>query len=597
MTSNSIITSVVPWSSKKRLTFAGVLVSALFLIYNANLRLISTADSIPARFLPVSILVDHSLFLDRFAEFKHHAIWEREDGHLISYVPIATPLLATPIYALPLMILSFRHSNYYSARFYWLLGLLEKISASVITALSALFIFLVLLELSPPFIALLLSLTYGLCTSAWTISSQALWQHGPSMLLISIGLYTAVKIKHNKRYIHSLLISAALLCTIRPSNILFSIALLYVAYKSHPRYLVFSTIYFGLIIGLLMIYNIYIFGDVLGPYSRGIVSSLLHPTITHYNPPAGIHRLVHNPLGLRLPGILISPSRGLFVYSPFLIFGFIGLLATWRPVTNSFPHRSLFKAVLLAIVIWLLLATFFPYWWGGYCYGPRLLSELVPGLIMGIPLGLFYFKNKIYNIVFCLLAVWGGVVQGIGAFYYPNGSWDGVPVSVDIAPQRIWNWRDNQILRSLRAGPAGPTLIWTLSPPQRLPPEGYRMILDHPMFPTAMRSGHLYRGSIKITNPSQSLWPSYPDPFGLHVVRASYHWRDGSTGSIVVYDGWRTSLPKNLPPGCSVTLIMKIEPPLKGGRYLLEISLVQEGDSWFEDQGAHTLKLPVTVID
>jgi hypothetical protein len=43
-------------------------------------------------------------------------------------------------------------------------------------------------------------------------------------------------------------------------------------------------------------------------------------------------------------------------------------------------------------------------------------------------------------------------VQGIGAFCYPNGHWDTQPVPVGKNRQRLWDWRDNQIFRSVAAG-------------------------------------------------------------------------------------------------------------------------------------------------
>ena len=45
-------------------------------------------------------------------------------------------------------------------------------------------------------------------------------------------------------------------------------------------------------------------------------------------------------------------------------------------------------------------------------------------------------------------------VQIVGAFFY-DGQWDVFPVGAN--PERIWNWRDTQILRSLKSGLA-PTL-------------------------------------------------------------------------------------------------------------------------------------------
>jgi len=46
-------------------------------------------------------------------------------------------------------------------------------------------------------------------------------------------------------------------------------------------------------------------------------------------------------------------------------------------------------------------------------------------------------------------------VQFIGAFYYPNGDWDGNP-NVDHHPEKLWDWSDTQIIRTFSAGMISP---------------------------------------------------------------------------------------------------------------------------------------------
>jgi hypothetical protein len=60
-------------------------------------------------------------------------------------------------------------------------------------------------------------------------------------------------------------------------------------------------------------------------------------------------------------------------------------------------------------------------------------------------------------------------VQIVGAFYYPRGEWDAKPISVDLRPDRIWNWSDSQIMRSWTAGRADPFLLDGLYLLARLP--------------------------------------------------------------------------------------------------------------------------------
>ena len=64
---------------------------------------------------------------------------------------------------------------------------------------------------------------------------------------------------------------------------------------------------------------------------------------------------------------------------------------------------------------------------------------------------------------------------------------------------------------------------------------------------------------------------------------------------MVVFDGERTPLPRDLEPGNSATLKAVILPPKPPGTYTLEITLVQEGVAWFPEKGGAKLSIPVAV--
>src|SRR5262249_10724619 len=76
-----------------------------------------------------------------------------------------------------------------------------------------------------------------------------------------------------------------------------------------------------------------------------------------------------------LAGTLVTPSRGLFVYSPIFLFSIYG---AWLALGRRGPRLAW---ALAAIVVghWLALASF-PIWWGGHSFGYRLFSDMVPYL-------------------------------------------------------------------------------------------------------------------------------------------------------------------------------------------------------------------------
>ena len=109
-----------------------------------------------------------------------------------------------------------------------------------------------------------------------------------------------------------------------------------------------------------------------------------------------------------------------------------------------------FYAVLgLFVVAHVLLVSKYYHWWGGVCFGPRLLTEIQPMLLLlAIPL-LRDAKARNVTLSFYVLFVWSTSVQVVGAWVYPVGAWNYSPINVDRAPERLWDWTDNPISRDL----------------------------------------------------------------------------------------------------------------------------------------------------
>jgi len=75
---------------------------------------------------------------------------------------------------------------------------------------------------------------------------------------------------------------------------------------------------------------------------------------------------------------------------------------------------------------------------------------------------------------------------------------------------------------------------------------------------------------------------------GALPTRLSYHWSFAPAAGparFVVYDGLRTELPGDVPPGGVVHLVGVVRAPPAGGVYRLSWDLVQENVTWFSDQG------------
>jgi hypothetical protein len=109
--------------------------------------------------------------------------------------------------------------------------------------------------------------------------------------------------------------------------------------------------------------------------------------------------------------------------------------------------------------------------------------------------------------------------------------------------------------------------------------------------PPVLAPGSTATESLEIENQGALPWlrvPPYP-------VALSYHWLDADTGAVVVRDGLRTLLPRDLLRGGSVQLRAAARAPARPGRYIIWWDLVHEHTTWFSERGNPGLREPVVV--
>jgi hypothetical protein len=105
-----------------------------------------------------------------------------------------------------------------------------------------------------------------------------------------------------------------------------------------------------------------------------------------------------------------------------------------------------------------------------------------------------------------------------------------------------------------------------------------------------MTAGEIVSAPFRVKNLSSEPWPSK----GQRPVRFCYHWLD-QQGNMVIYDGVRTALPKDISGGTEIIVMATIQAPEQPGDYVLQATLVQEGITWFEENGMHPFALNVRV--
>jgi hypothetical protein len=267
------------------------------------------------------------------------------------------------------------------------------------------------------------ALGYGLATCVWSTSSQALWQHGPTELFLALGTFFLLR-QNRSRSAPWVGLCYTLAFACRPTAALaVAAAGIYYAICDRRALLAFVA---GCVpvAALITAYNLHTFGKwvVLGQLAdlpeKGAAASLGAGQVAARAADArhGFGASFIRGLG----GILISPSRGLLIFSPALAFLFWGMVRVWRDRAFS----ALRPVAVAAATMCLLVARWYG-WWGGWCYGYRLLVDAVTLLaFLAIPVAETIRRRRALFLTCAACLLWGFVVQVAGAFAYDVVSWN-----------------------------------------------------------------------------------------------------------------------------------------------------------------------------
>jgi hypothetical protein len=402
------------------------------IVYNANLRSISAGDTYPARYLPFAIWHHHSIRLDPIESIAAQgrgdkAFWivHRPDGQAISLYPVVVPTLLAPLYLPAVGYLNLR--GWTDARLDYVARVMEKFCASLIAAVSAALLYLLLRRRTSERNALLLTVAYAFGTTTWMISSQALWQHGMGQLLVIGALLILTGPCTTVRAIAAGLL-LGLVAGNRPPDALLAAALgVYGLFWAGRRGVLLAA-GAALPMGLVLLYNLHMTGNVAGAYGlKGGAAFLEHD------------------LFYGIAGILFSPMRGLFVFSPFLLF----LALAWRRVPLDRSERGLTLAMFAGVIMQMVLYAKAD-WRAGISWGARYMTDLLPLLIwMLVPV--VASLRRFGRICFMTAVVGAVMIEGIGAFWY-TGETDHPLFAVEgpEAMRPAWQWRNAPFIASLQ---------------------------------------------------------------------------------------------------------------------------------------------------
>lgn len=441
------------WPSLARSLVLGLIVLGLYL---ANGREIGTYDTEPASMLTLTLVRGEGFYLDRFGPTLYEPDGRlspyvaRSGRHLVSRYPVAPALLAVP-FAWPY------YAYLDATRIGWdrdpsrarmATHHAAKIAAALLAAMAIVGLDLVLRRLGFGRAGTVAAFTAAVGSNLWTVGSQALWQHGPAVLMLVLALLALTGERLNTLRLTLAGLATAIMVACRAIDVVFAIALLTWVAWFHPRRLPAFLVAPVLIGGALLAYNTSLFGTATGgQQALEAMHEELHDVSGVWNP---------NPLP-GLMGTLLSPARGLLVFCPWVALAMAVL--PWS--RHRIPARSAACWVVVALVPYLLVVSCYRVWWAGHTFGPRYWVDATPALAILLAAAMAWSAHRTRALLplFAITIFWSVGVQVLGASQFPTG-WNLSPTNIDRDHARLWDWNDTELRRCLdqarvRRGPDG----------------------------------------------------------------------------------------------------------------------------------------------
>lgn len=357
------------------------------------------------------------------------------NGRPYTYFPVGVSILAMPAVAIEWWV---RPAFFEELQDHGPDGF-EKFVASVIgAAAGAVFFWLVYSQFATLWTALAGTAIFAFGTSMWSTATRALWQHGPLVLMFTIVMLLMVRARRRPALIQYAGLALAMGFVIRPTA---AIAIVVIS----TYVLIFYRPWFLRYIGWAMVvavpwfvFNYWVFGTMLPPYYAA--SRVAGPSSFTEG----------------LLGILFSPSRGLLVFTPVMVFAISGFVLSLRDPEQRPLHIAF---ALIVVGITSIIAAWPEGWWGGHCFGPRFMTDVVPFLTYFVifnfylPAGASRRAARWLAVSVAIFAAIGVTIHAQGALRSAPASWNRIPNNIDLNLSRLWDWKDPQFLRTQAAFP------------------------------------------------------------------------------------------------------------------------------------------------
>lgn len=458
-----------------------------FSLYKTNINTlpIQSEDTLPAMFLPVTIIKEHTLYLDTYYSMMLEKYPQPDDKqqfldkipfylrkaytispgnisqenrlnqntyivnknyHYVSAFPIMTAILALPIYLIPIILnISITWNN---------LIILSHLSAAFIMSLSVLAFYILLKKhfISDKYKLNLLTIIYAFGTINFALVSQALWQHGTVQLFVILAVYFLfnalnldtknIKKHYDQLFLSGLCFGFAILS--RPTSAIvipiISILLVYKLYFEKYKLIPSIKLFISYILGFIppalffYLYNSIFYKNIL---NQGYANQLTTGWLSKF--PEGFL------------GLWVSPSKGILIYSPVFIFIFISLYLCIREIKKSKTYETNLKYILFGIIVLFhtLILGKWKHWYGGWSFGYRMASDIIPFLVL---LLIPFIKSKYfekYKKIFYTFIVISVVIELYGLIFF-DGIWHAAYDKGFVDTAWLWSIKNSEMIFNVR---------------------------------------------------------------------------------------------------------------------------------------------------
>lgn len=381
----------------------------------------------------LSILNNQTTDLDQYPDLisrSHSYAIKKINGHQYCFFPLGPKLFAIPVVAI-LKLWRTDHEILEER------GLVEKITASIIVGIAAILIYSMAKMFLSTNLSVLLTFIFAFCTPEWSTCSRAMWQHGSSVLMLTIALFVLLKAQQRPLLSQFASLPLAFSFIMRPTNSISILFLSIYVLVQFRKYFLKYMFWGALVAMMFFLFNFSVYQSPLPPY--------------YWGGRVNIHNLSLNVLFANL----LSPGRGLFVFAPVFILSILGVILSLR---KSFSNKLGLFLIAIIVCHWLVISSF-PHWWAGWSIGPRFFSDMTPYFIY-LMIPFFDWLSGLSNPRKRSVWILSGILIGLSFFVHFQGAtnalvydWNALPIDIDKASWRVWDWKDPQFLRGLKCQP------------------------------------------------------------------------------------------------------------------------------------------------